>query len=344
MKILILSDAWLPQLNGVVRTYQNTISELEKLGHEVRILGPRDFKWKITTPWDVDLTLFPSHKIKETLADYKPDRVHIAVEGPIGWTASRLCRRYKIPFTTSYHTDFPTFLVNHLRGPFKYLARHVHRLSTSILRKFHNRGNGIFVATKELENQLKEQNFKGPFLPLTRGTDPRFFYVGERNLFQDLPHPIALYVGRVSKEKNLDAFLSAKWMGSKIVVGDGADLDRLKRTYSDAHFLGRKEGRELGDCFRSADIFAFPSKFDTFGIVMIEALACGLPIAAFNANGARSIITDQLLGAMDDDFATAMQKALTASGTRQERADHATALYSWGKTAKQFLDLPDDYG
>ena len=344
MKILILSDAWLPQLNGVVRTYQNTISELEKLGHDIKILGPQDFKWKIATPWDVDLTLFPSRKIKETLTNYKPDRVHIAVEGPIGWTASRLCRKDNIPFTTSYHTDFPTFLVNHLRGPFKYLAKPVYRFSTSILRKFHNRGNGIFVATKELETRLKNQNFKGPFLPLTRGTDPRYFYVGKKTLFKDLSQPIALYVGRVSKEKNLDAFLSATWEGSKIVVGDGADLDRLKKSYPSAHFLGRKEGKELGECFRSADIFAFPSKFDTFGIVMIEALACGLPIAAFNANGARSIITDQMLGAMDDNFAAAMQKALNASGTREKRANHATTLYSWGKTAKQFLDLPDDYG
>lgn len=344
MKILIISDAWLPQLNGVVRTYQNLIPELEKLGHEVKILGPRDFKFRIASPWDIELAMFTRDKIEQTIDDFKPDRIHVAVEGPMGWNALKICKEKKLGFSTCFHTNFPVFLTSHLRGPFKRFADPIYAKAYEVLRNFHNQGNGIFVATEDLANQLRQQGFKGPFLPMTRGMDSRFFYVGEKTLFQDLPQPIALYVGRVSKEKNIDSFLSAAWAGTKVVVGDGADLERLKKKYPEACFLGRKEGKELGDCFRSTDVFAFPSRFDTFGIVMIEALACGLPIAAYDADGARTVVADPMLGAMDDDFATALQKALNAPGTREDRAAHATELYSWGKTAKQFLEAAPDYG
>jgi len=344
MKILIISDAWLPQLNGVVRTYQNMIPELEKLGHEVKILGPRDFKVRVSSPWDVELAFFTRRKIEETIDDFNPNRIHIAVEGPMGWTALKICKERNLEFSTCYHTNFPVFLTSHLKGPFKRFADPLHAKAVEVLRSFHNQGSGIFVATEDLGNQLKQQGYKGPFLPMTRGMDSRYFYVGEKTLFKELPKPIALYVGRVSKEKNIDAFLSAHWHGTKVVVGDGADLDRLRKTYLETLFLGRKEGKELGDCFRSADIFAFPSKFDTFGIVMIEALACGLPIAAFNADGARTVVSDPMLGALNDDFEMAMQSALKAKGSREERAYHATKLYSWGKTAKQFLEARPNYG
>lgn len=344
MKILIVSDAWLPQLNGVVRTYQYLIPELEQLDHSVKLVGPADFKWRTPAIHDVQLAFFTRQKLEILIKEYTPDRIHIAVEGPLGWTARKICIKNNLPFTTCFHTNFPVFVTKHLKGLFKIFEKPLYNFSFNILRNFHAPSSCIFTATQELTEKLKAHGFKGPFARMTRGADNRYFYVGEKNLFHDLPKPVAIYVGRVSKEKNIDAFLSAHWEGSKVVVGDGPDLDRLKHQFPDARFLGRKEGRELGDHLRSADIFAFPSLFDTFGIVMIEALSCGLPVAAFYADGANSIITEDLLGARDTDFSTAMTKALSAPGTPEMRADMVKKHYSWGKTAKQFLAACGGYG
>jgi glycosyltransferase involved in cell wall biosynthesis len=344
MKILIISDAWEPQLNGVVRTYQNLIAELEQNGHEVEILGPRDFLLRTPMIHGAQTAFFSRKKIEETITQFKPDRIHIAVEGPMGWAARSVCLEKNLPFTSCFHSNWADFLVSHLSGPLKKSSSYVSDKTYDVLRKFHEASSGIFVASQQLADHLKEKGFKGPFLPMTRGADKRYFYVGEQNLFDNLPHPIALSVGRISKEKNLDAFLDASWDGSKIVVGDGPDLERLKKKYPDGHFLGRIEGQDLGDCFRSSDVFAFPSLFDTLGIVQIEAMTCGLPIAAFNCVAANSVITSPILGAIDDNFGKALNQALNAEGTRQDRAQIANDEYSWGKTAQQFLEARPDYG
>ena len=341
MKILIISDAWEPQLNGVVRTYQNIIPELEALGHTIKILGPRDCPHR-TSPinHDVELALFPKKTIEETLDSFEPDRVHIAVEGPIGWAARKICMSRKIKFTTCFHSNFPNFLTAHLKGIFKKLAPWISKKCYAFLRKFHESSSGIFVASKALEEELVSHGFKGPFLPMTRGAKAEYFHTGSATKFEGLPRPIILSVGRVSQEKNLDVFLSAKCEGTKVVIGEGPYLKKLKKKYPDVVFLGRREKEELGEYFRSADVFAFPSEFDTFGIVQVEALISGIPVAALDSYAAKSVLTTPLFGNYDNDFEIALQKAIASIGdqsTREQRSQKAREQYSWGKAAKQFL-------
>lgn len=338
MKILIISDAWTPQLNGVVRTYQYLIKELENLGHDVHIVGPQDCPRRSPPIHGIQLG-FGSRRLIETLIDtHQPDRIHIPVEGPIGWAARSVCRKRKIPFTTCFHSNFADFAVRHLPRGLSALAPLVERVIFSAQRHFHAPSQHIYVASPALAALLRAKGFAGPFRPMSRGADPALFYSGPKTRLSNLETPIALSVGRVSKEKNLDAFLRADWAGSKVVIGDGPDLERLKRTYPGAHFLGRIEGVELGEYFRSSDIFVFPSRFDTLGIVQIEALCSGLPVAALATMAAKSVIDAPIYGALSDNLENAMSAALRAPGTRAERAARAHCQYSWGKTAQQFLD------
>ncbi len=341
MKILIISDAWEPQLNGVVRTYQNIIPEIEALGHTVKIIGPRDFPYR-TPPinHDVELALFPGRTIEETLDSFEPDRVHIAVEGPIGWSARNICLKRGIKFSTCFHSNFADFFVAKLGGRFNALANVLSKKSFDVLRNFHEASSGIFVASKALEEELVSHGFKGPFLPMTRGAKAEFFHTGPATKFEGLPRPIILSVGRVSQEKNYDVFLSTECEGTKVVIGDGPYLEALKKKYPDVVFLGRREKEELGEYFRSADVFAFPSEFDTFGIVQVEALISGIPVAALDSYAAKSVLTDPQFGSYDKDFRAAILQAADCVGdqsTREERSKKAREQYSWGKAAKQFL-------
>lgn len=343
MKILILSDAWLPQLNGVVRTYQYLIRELVSQGHEVHIFGPLDCPRRSPLFHGVQLGFGSRQKIENLIDTIKPDRIHIPVEGPIGWTARWACIKRKIPFTTCFHSNFADFVVRHLPRWLKSVSPFIERLIFAALRRFHAPSKTVYVASVGLAELLTSKGFQGPFKLMTRGADPAIFYPGPKTRFHDFIPPIALSVGRISKEKNLDEFLKAPWHGSKIVIGDGPDLGRLKQNYPDAHFLGKIEGPDLGECFRSSDVFVFPSLFDTLGIVQIEALCSGLPIAALPSMAARSVITEPLFGCISDNLENAMTKALTAPGTPDERAAKAHNQYSWGKTAQQFLDDSQDY-
>lgn len=333
LKILIVSDAWEPQINGVVRTYQHIITHLEAMGHEVQVIGPKRFVNTAMPGYgEIRLALMPYYRLKGFIKKFKPDAIHIAVEGPLGWAARRYCMMKNIPFTTSYHTHFPDYVAK--RAPFaKDFAR---QKGIEHVRTFHAPAASIMVATESLENDLRGFGFQNEFRRLSRGVDASVFKPMEPTLFADLPKPVMLYVGRVAVEKNLEAFLSLDRSGTKVIVGAGPDLEMLRKKYPDAVFTGAKVGHELAAHYASADVFVFPSRTDTFGIVLIEALACGLPVAGYPVTGPVDIITEDFLGAVDEDLNAAVTRAL-AHGSREERARYAAKMYSWPSVAADFL-------
>lgn len=337
MRVLIVTDAWYPQVNGVVRTYEYLRGELETMGCTVKIIGPADFSLCFAMPGyaEIQLALFPYNRLRRMIAAYAPDVLHIATEGPLGIAARKYAVRYGVEFTSCYHTHFPDYAAKRVPD---FMADWVRAAAIHFIRWFHTPSSCLFVATGSLEQTLRGWNFTMPIKRMTRGIDHAIFFTGEKKLFGALQRPIALYVGRVTVEKNLEAFLDMPWEGSKIVVGNGPDFETLKKKYTSAFFAGIKTGRELADFYRSADVFVFPSKTDTFGMVIVEALACGLPVAAYPVTGPIDIITAPFLGALDDDLSKAAQDALLY-GTADERADHARENYSWRRATEQFLEI-----
>jgi glycosyltransferase involved in cell wall biosynthesis len=338
MKVLIVTDAWYPQLNGVVRTYEYLIKELEQKGHDVHVISPADFPMTIPMPGykEIRLALSPYGHMKKLITAMAPDSIHIATEGPLGWAARNFCVHTGISFTTSYHTHFPDYVAKRLAHYTPFLYGTIHEISKRVVRKFHAPAKVMLIATQSLEDELKAWGFKTPMSRLTRGVNHDLFFPAEDSVFQQLKKPVALYVGRVAIEKNLDAFLAMQWGGSKVVVGSGPSMEDLKARYPGVIFTGKKEGRELAAHYQSADVFVFPSKTDTFGIVLIEALAAGLPIAAYNVTGPKDIITQEFLGALtDNDLAAAAHKALDC-GTKQQRSDFIKHHYSWAQAGQQF--------
>lgn len=333
-RVLIISDAWGGQINGVVRTYQNIITALEARGVEVRVIGPEDFR-RVALPFyqEIELAIFPARPLRQMIASYAPDAIHIAVEGPLGWAAWRYCKAHGIPFTTAYHTDFAHYVG--LRVP-RFLRALAEATVMAVLRKFHNASTCVFVATARVEGQLRKAGFTAAMVRLLRGVDYDLFYPATDPEPRQIPR--LLYVGRVSKEKNIEAFLDLPIAAEKIVVGDGPLLQQLRKSHPDARFTGSLTGRALADAYRDADVFVFPSQSDTFGIVLIEALASGLPIAAFDEPGPAEIIgEDPILGAISkDDLLDAVTRALGAAGTPQERHDKTKARYSWPEVADVF--------
>lgn len=338
MKILIVSDAWLPQLNGVVRTYEYLIPPLCALGHDVRVIGPADFRFVVPLPGykEIKLALFTGNLLEKLFKDAPPSHLHIATEGPLGRAAMRVGKKLGLDISTCYHTHFPDYVAKRVRKIFPPLANPLRKFSIASLRRFHSRARVMFVATDSLKEELHSWDFTVPMAPLTRGVDKNIFHPGSKNLFGGLPRPVALYVGRIAIEKSIEDFLQMPWQGSKVVVGHGPDLEKLKKKYPDAIFTGKKTGMELGDHYRSADVFVFPSRTDTFGMVLIEAMACGLPIAAYNVTGPKDIVTNDCLGAVGDDLAAAAQKALQY-GTAEQRHAHVHENYTWEKAAGQFI-------
>lgn len=334
MRLLIVSDAWEPQINGVVRTYQNIVRETQAAGHTVEVIGPDRF---LSVPMpgyaEIRLSMFARARLYKLMRDFKADAVHIAVEGPLGWAARGWCLKHNMPFSTSFHTQFPDYVAARM----KFGAKYVRNIAIRMMRRFHAPAKTTFVATPSLEEQLRAWGFTQPMTRLLRGVDFDVFHAGDATLFGDLPRPVHLYVGRVAVEKNLAAFLDLKLPGSKVIVGSGPSLDIFRRTYKDVVFAGVQQGKALADHYRSADVFVFPSKTDTFGIVLIEAMACGLPIAGYDAIGPRDIVTAPILGAVDEDLGRAVEKALAAPGSRLERQAHAQDLYSWRAVAETFV-------
>jgi len=334
MRILIISDAWEPQVNGVVRTYQNISRELRDMGHDVEIIGPNRFRSCPMPGYaEIRLSLFAKKKLWSMMDAADADIIHIAVEGPLGWVARQYCIQHELPFSTTFHTQFPDYVAG--RVPFFKGA--VRALAIKYVRAFHAPAQKTFVATQSLEDQLRSWGFRQELVQLTRGVDFGIFHNGPRTLFADAPKPVLLYAGRVSSEKNIEAFLDLDTPGTKIVVGHGPDLEKLKRQYPKAVFAGLQTGQALGDHYRSADVFVFPSKTDTFGMVLIEAMACGLPIAGYDVTGPRDIVTDAMLGVVHDNLATALKRALLAPGTREMREAYARHTYNWRAVAEIFI-------
>ena len=324
-KFLVVTDAWYPQVNGVVRTLATTGSELEKLGHTVKFIGPNQFR---TAPMpgyrEIRLALMPRRKLEKLITEYAPDVIHIATEGPLGWAARGICRDRRLVFTTSYHTRFPEYVAKRLPVPCS--------VSYALLRRFHRWSAAVMVSTPTLSNALASRGFDN-LKRWTRGVDTDLFRPRQKDFIAD-PRPISLYVGRVAVEKDIEAFLDLDVPGTKYVVGTGPLLDTFKRRYPDVRFVGARHGEELARYYAAADVFVFPSRTDTFGLVMLEALASGVPVAAYPVPGPLDVIGDETVGVMDDDLGTAVRKALELDA---ERCREYALGYSWQAATHQFL-------
>jgi glycosyltransferase involved in cell wall biosynthesis len=301
MRILIVSDAWYPQTNGVVHTLAQTAKWLGRFGHDVRMVTPQDFRtFPCPTYPEIRLALFPYRTMADAIRAFQPEALHIATEGPLGLSARRYCVKHRLAFTTSYHTQFPQYLRSRAPVPMwaSYLA----------LRWFHGAARRCMVSTPTMRRQLAERGFKN-LAHWQRGVDTELFRP-QSKAFLRLPRPVAAYVGRVAIEKNVDAFLGMPWSGSKLVIGDGPELDRLKAQYPDATYAGYRFGEDLATHLAAADVLVFPSLTDTFGLVNLEAMACGVPVAAYPVTGPIDVVQDGVTGALDEDLARAAIRAL----------------------------------
>jgi glycosyltransferase involved in cell wall biosynthesis len=327
MRIMIVTDAWTPQVNGVVRTLQTIRVELEAMGHVVRVISP-DLYGSIPCPTypEIRLALVRPGVVGQAIAQFRPDAVHLATEGPLCLAARRWCLRGGVPFTTAYHTHFPDYVSQRTGLPSAWVWHYI--------RWFHGAARAVLVSTRSVRAQLRAHGLDN-VRPWGRGVDLTAFSpdAPPPALFADLPRPIQLYVGRVAVEKNLEAFLATNHPGTKVVVGDGPARAALARRYPQAHFIGPLFGTDLAGAYAGADVFVFPSRTDTFGLVMIEALACGTPVAAYPVTGPVDILTPQT-GALADDLGAAITQAL-----RCDRADCAAygREFSWERSAHEFL-------
>jgi glycosyltransferase involved in cell wall biosynthesis len=325
MRILIATDAWYPQVNGVVRTLTSLANSASALGAKISFLTPDGFpSIGVPTYPGLRIALPNRREIARRIELESPDALHIATEGPIGWAVRAYCRRRKLAFTTSYTTRFPEYIAVRARIP---LA-----LSYAVLRHFHAAAAATMVATASLRQELSARGFTN-IANWTRGVDTDLFNP-DAPAKLDLPRPVFMSVGRVAVEKNLDAFLSLDLPGSKVIIGDGPHRALLQRRYPEAWFLGEKSGKALTSSLAAADVFVFPSRTDTFGVVQLEALACGTPVAAFPVTGPLDVIADHPIGALDDDLRSACIRALGLS--RQACRDFALE-HSWEKSARQFV-------
>jgi len=329
MRLALVTDAWAPQTNGVVRTLMRTRDELTDMGHAVQVISPDQFNgFPCPTYPEIKLAFLPGRKIARTIEAFGANAIHIATEGPLGHAARGYCLEQKLPFTTAYHTRFPEYVEARFAVPVGW--------SYAWLRRFHAQARSIMVATQSIESDLVSRGF-GNIRRWSRGVDLDLFRprgdLGDKSLL-DLPRPIHLFVGRVAIEKNIEAFLSLDLPGSQVVIGDGPQLDQLKRKFPKTHFLGKKVGEDLARHYAAADVFVFPSLTDTFGLVILEALASGLPVAAYPVPGPRDILTGSGAGALDTDLAAAVKKAL-AIPAAQCRA--VAESFSWKAATEQFL-------
>jgi len=325
MKILIVSEAWNPQINGVVRTLKMTSRELGKLGHTVELLTPQGFH-SVPCPTypDIRLSITTPNEVARRIDAFGPDCLHIATEGPLGWMARAVALRRKWPFTTAYHSRFPEYIHARIRFPLTW--------SYAALRAFHNAGRGTLVPTPAIVADLRQRGFAQAKL-WSRGVDlSAFAPEGER-----LPRgegPVFLYVGRLAIEKNIEAFLSLDLPGEKWVAGEGPAEARLKARFPAARWLGVLDGPGLATLYRSADVMVFPSRTDTFGLVILESLACGTPVAAYPVAGPIDVIGNSTAGVMHEDLRVACMEALKISRTAARA--HAET-FSWTDASLQFL-------
>jgi glycosyltransferase involved in cell wall biosynthesis len=325
LRILIVTDAWHPQVNGVVRTLDRTCLELRALGHVVEVVGPDRFRTlPCPTYPEIRLALVGAGRLAALIDEFAPDAIHIATEGPLGHAARRACLRRGWPFTTAFHTSFPEYLKAHIALPLDW--------SYAYLRAFHARAEGTMVATVSLARALARHGF-ARLRFWSRGVDTEKFRPGRKDSLEG-ERPILLYAGRVAIEKNLDAFLALDIPGTKYVVGTGPDLAALRRRYPRVRFAGYLDNGALVAHYAAADVFVFPSRTDTFGLVILEALACGVPVAAYPVTGPLDVIADSGAGALDEDLRRAIHRALAIP---PERCRAHALKFSWRACAQQFL-------
>ncbi|HUQ09299.1 MAG TPA: glycosyltransferase family 1 protein [Steroidobacteraceae bacterium] len=325
MRILIVTDAWEPQVNGVVRTLKTTAGELGAMGHEVRFLTPLEFRTlPCPTYPEIRLSLFPQPGVNRVIREFDPDVLHIATEGPLGLAARRHALRNDLPFTTAYHTRFPEYVHARLRLPLSW--------SYAWLRRFHGAGKAVMAPTQVVVDDLVANGFRNVRL-WSRGVDQSIFHPQPSKRLDSNP-PIYLYVGRVAVEKNVEAFLALDLPGSKWVVGTGPALVGLKARFPAANYLGLLDREELAKVYAAADVFVFPSKTDTFGLVLLEAMACGLPVAAYPVTGPRDVIGDSKAGVLHEDLRTACLDALKL---KREDAVARAGLFTWRAATEQFV-------
>jgi glycosyltransferase involved in cell wall biosynthesis len=331
MKIITVTDAWHPQVNGVVRTIEATNRELERAGHVTEVISPQAFR-SIPCPGygEIRLSLLPYYRLARlldrALADQRNAAIHVATEGPLGYAARRYCRTHALPYSTAYHTRFPQYLRAMFGVPEKW--------TYAFLRHFHGSASVVMAPTPTVESELRDHGFSNVAL-WTRGVDLEVFSPREP-LVTDVRHPVFLYVGRVSVEKNIQAFLALDLPGTKIVAGVGPVLETLKQRFPEVRFVGVLDPISLARLYSAADVFVFPSRTDTFGLVMLEALGCGTPVAAFPVQGPIDVVGGSSVAVLDEDLRRAALHAV-----RIDRAScraHAER-HSWRAATLQFLAL-----
>jgi glycosyltransferase involved in cell wall biosynthesis len=325
LRILIVSDAWFPQVNGVVRTLSIVADHLRAGGDTVEVIGPDRFV-NIPMPGyaEIRLAMAPGRRLRRLVEDFAPQVVHIATEGPLGWAMRALCRKRGWPFTTAFHTRFPDYLHARTRIPVAW--------SWAVMRRFHNAGAGTFAATRSLREELVSRGFT-KVRAWTRGVDLARFRPEPRDPWEGLARPVFLYAGRVAVEKGIESFLSLDLPGTKVVVGDGPARAGLMQRFPGVQFTGYRDNGALARSYAGADVFVFPSRTDTFGLVLLEALASGTPVAAFPVTGPLDVITDPRIGALDEDLRAACLRALDCD--RAACRTHAEQ-WSWEACAAQF--------
>ena len=326
MRILLATDAWEPQVNGVVRTLTRTVAECRALGHEVQVISPDQFKTvPMPTYPEIRLALGAYEEIRERFKAFEPEAIHIATEGPIGMAARKLCLEWKLPFTTSYHTKYPEYVNARLPVPLS--------VGYAFMRWFHKPSGRVMVATPSMRADLEQHGFRN-LSPWSRGVDTDQFRPDLEDVYAGLERPVYVSVGRVAVEKNIEAFLETDLPGTKVIVGDGPSREELEKKYPAAKFVGAKFGDELARYFSCADCFVFPSLTDTFGLVILEAMACGTPVAAYPAPGPIDIIPGSNAGVVDEDLKTACLESLKLD---RKTVRAYAEKFSWRASAEEFI-------
>jgi glycosyltransferase involved in cell wall biosynthesis len=332
-RVAIVSDAWHPQVNGVVRSLGQLVRELRGRGIEVEVFGPDRFR-TLPCPFypEIRLALLPGQRLHRMLREFKPDALHIATEGPLGLSARRWARGERYAFTTSFHTRFPEYVAARLPLPRAWTERVLYHW----MRSFHAAGSAVMAATPSLIKELSGRGFAN-VCHWTRGVDTAGFTPELRQETDGITRPVFLYAGRLAVEKNIEAFLDLDLPGSKLVVGDGPDRASLERRYPHVHFTGMLSGAALTRAYASADVFVFPSRTDTFGLVMLEALACGTPVAAYPVPGPRDILggVEPPVGQLDEDLRAAAKAALRVDRSSCRRF---AERFSWSAASTMFLN------
>jgi glycosyltransferase involved in cell wall biosynthesis len=339
MRILLATDAWEPQVNGVVRTLTRVVAELREMGEEVEVISPDQFAtFPMPTYPEIKLAMGAYEKVQERFKAFEPEAIHIATEGPLGLAARRICLEWKLPFTTSYHTRFPEYVSARL--PLPLAAGYAY------MRWFHRPSGRLMVATPTMREELEAHGFHNISL-WSKGLDTVLFRPRsphDPDIFKGLPRPIWLNVGRVAVEKNIEAFVSLDLPGAKVVVGDGPQREELEAKFPEVRFVGAKFGEELAAHYACADVFVFPSLTDTFGLVILEAWGAGTPVAAFSAPGPIDIIPGTGAGVLAPGRESGLREAaLEALKLDRAHVRSVAETYSWRACAEEFLRLLQPY-